>query len=362
MAGFQRSVARGKSVVAPTTTRHCPAEQLHGDNEIAKTEDVIALLRAAVNGETARLHALALQIAANEDRSGRTRVARQVRDLADKISGRATEQRTSMSLQGDLADLLSVACPTTRLSDMTIGADTLRRLERILMEHRARERLREHGLSPRRKVLLAGPPGTGKTMTARALAVELSLPLFTLKLDSVFKSFLGETAGRLRKVFDFIRSHPGVYLFDEFDSLGQQRAMRDDVGEMRRVVNTLLTLIEEDTSDNLLIAATNHPDLLDKALFRRFDDVIEYSLPTADAVVSFLRQGVRTPAPDLDWSAVSSDAANLSYADLQRACNDARKDALLAGVDEVSTRTLAGAISERQHDRVSFGLDRLQTQ
>jgi SpoVK/Ycf46/Vps4 family AAA+-type ATPase len=152
------------------------------------------------------------------------------------------------------------------------------RLERVLTEQRERDRLREHGFSPMRKLLLVGPPGTGKTMTAAALAGEMGLPLFSIQLDGLITKYMGETAAKLRLVFDAIQSTRGVYLFDEFDALGGERGSKNDVGEIRRVLNSFLQFLEQDDSDSIVLGATNHVGLLDRALFRRFDAVLEYSL------------------------------------------------------------------------------------
>lgn len=137
--------------------------------------------------------------------------------------------------------------------------------------------------------MLIGPPETGKTLTASVLASELGLPLFIVKLESLMTKYMGETAGKLRLIFDAIQQTRGVYLFDEFDSIGSQRGNTNDVGEIRRVLNSFLQMIEQDTSDSLLIAATNHSELLDHALFRRFDDLIEYDLPEKKEIIAALK-------------------------------------------------------------------------
>jgi SpoVK/Ycf46/Vps4 family AAA+-type ATPase len=153
------------------------------------------------------------------------------------------------------------------------------RIHRIIHEYRQQAKLKKHGLSNRRKILLSGPPGTGKTLTARVLAHELRLPLHTIQVDKLVTKFMGETSAKLRQIFNLISEVKAVYLFDEFDAIGGDRSLDNDVGEMRRVLNALLQFIEQDASDSMIIGATNNPALLDRALFRRFDDVIHYEVP-----------------------------------------------------------------------------------
>ena len=168
--------------------------------------------------------------------------------------------------------------PQSRLSDMVLDQSIEDSLNRIIKEQRFFGKIKQHGLSPRRKLLLVGPPGTGKTMTASALAGELGVPLFSVRLDSLITKFMGETAAKLRQIFDAISNVRGIYFFDEFDAIGSQRGQANDVGEIRRVLNSFLQMLEHDNSNSVIIAATNHPEALDYALFRRFDDMIQFGL------------------------------------------------------------------------------------
>jgi SpoVK/Ycf46/Vps4 family AAA+-type ATPase len=223
------------------------------------------------------------------------------------------------------------------------------RLARILKEQRQLAKLRTHGLRPRRKLLLVGPPGTGKTMSASALAGELGLPLFVIRLDGIITKFLGETAAKLRLVFDAISHTRGVYLFDEFDSIGTQRAMPNEVGEIRRVLNNFLQFIDQDESDSLILAATNHPDLLDHALYRRFDDVIAFALPDRARIADTLKAKLAPyPTSGLDWDRLASTAEGLSYAEITRACQDAAKDMVIHDQTALLEGTLVRALQERK--------------
>lgn len=226
--------------------------------------------------------------------------------------------------------MLTVTYPKGRLNDLVLASITRKVLERVVREHKTIRDIRAHGLAPRKKLLLVGPPGTGKTMTASVIAGELGLPLFTVRLDRLITRYMGETAAKLRLVFDAIAQTRAVYLFDEFDSIGSERGLSNDVGEIRRVVNSFLQMVEHDTSDSIIIAATNHPKILDRALFRRFDDIIRYVLPTIDEIKSVLKARIGSAvATRLQWSRLGLRAKGLSYADITRAAEDALKHALI---------------------------------
>lgn len=189
-------------------------------------------------------------------------------------------------------------------------------------------------------------------MTARALAGELHLPLFVVRLDGLITKFMGETAAKLRLVFDAISETRGVYLFDEFDALGAQRATDNDVGEIRRVLNSFLQFLEADGTDSLIIGATNHSEILDKALFRRFDDVISYDLPKPEAIRRVIENRLAAFNTDeLDWTAVLAVSEGLSQADITRSCLEAAKTAVLSDTEQVSSTNLLDAIGGRRQSR-----------
>lgn len=249
---------------------------------------------------------------------------------------------------GELGGLLGASFPKTRLTHMVLEAPIRSRLDRVLIEQCQRERLTSHGYSPLRKLLLIGPPGTGKTMTASALAGELRLPLFTILLDGLFTKYMGETAAKLRHIFEAVADTRGVYFFDEFDALGSNRGATNDVGEVRRVLNSFLQFLEQDEPDSIIIGATNHPALLDHALFRRFDDVLEYGQPSEHLALEIIRNRTTLlSTAELDWPAVASAARSLSHAELTKACDQAAKDTILANSTVLRTGVLITALNER---------------
>jgi SpoVK/Ycf46/Vps4 family AAA+-type ATPase len=194
-----------------------------------------------------------------------------------------------------------------------------------------------------------GPPGTGKTMTASVLAGELGLPLFQVRLDGLITKYMGETAAKLRQVFEATDRTRGVYFFDEFDAIGSQRGLANDVGEVRRILNSFLQMIEQDESHSLIVAATNHPEILDHALFRRFDDVLHYELPDEAHIASVLKSRLgRMAAKGVSWKRLSSGAVGLSYAEVARASDEVLKEALIEGRKEVIEEDIRRTLDERQ--------------
>ncbi|MCP3477717.1 ATP-binding protein (plasmid) [Bradyrhizobium sp. CCGUVB1N3] len=321
-----------------------------------------ALIKAFAAGDDAQFHSIAMQIAASEARVGHGKLAEELRELIDQSRARVPSPGPSpiplAKPRGEIADLLTVTYPKVHLGDLVLTAKTKSILHRVVREHKNVRDIRAHGLAPRKKLLLVGPPGTGKTMTASAIAGELALPLFVVRLDRLITRYMGETAAKLRLIFDAIAQTRAVYLFDEFDSIGSERGLGNDVGEIRRVVNSFLQMVEQDTSDSVIIAATNHPTILDKALFRRFDDIVQYSLPTTKEIRTAFEAkiaGAKTSGK-IDWAKLATFAKGLSYADVTRATQDALKHALIEG-HALTQKDLFSAIDERkaalQHGNVN---------
>lgn len=321
---------------------------------MASADQLKALLKSHMNGDDTQFYSIAMQVAAHEAKVGHGRLAIELRELIDAAKSRASKNTPSNLVplgkpRGELANLLKVSYPQIRTVDMVLDSPIESQLQRIIKEQKLISKIREYGLSPRRKLLLVGPPGSGKTMTASALAGELGIPLFLVRLDSLITKFMGETAAKLRIVFDSITDIRGVYFFDEFDAIGSQRGLENDVGEIRRILNSFLQMIEHDNSNSLIIAATNHPDILDTALFRRFDDVIEYNLPNAEQIKTLLSKRLgKFKKKNFKFAAVIPEALSLSYAETCRAIDESIKESILFDQSHVDENTLITMLQERK--------------
>lgn len=326
---------------------------------MSTAEQIIALVKSHVEGDEKRFLSVASQVAAREARQGHVNVAQELKKLIERARDQAPHfapSPTSLHLnlpvpqpKGELSGLLSVTPPRERLAQMVLPEQVEGRLQRVLLEQKQQNLLRAHNLSPRRKVLLVGPPGSGKTMTAHALAGELDLPLMTILLEGVITKYMGETAAKLRLVFEAMSSTKGVYLFDEFDAIGARRTSGNDVGEIRRVLNSFLQLLEQDASHSLVIAATNHPEMLDPALFRRFDDVITFELPDQTVILRLLKTRLAPfDTKGVKWNQAVQAALGLSHAEVSRGAEEAAKLAVLSGHTRIQTVELVAALQDRK--------------
>jgi len=324
---------------------------------MASAEQLKALLKSHLDGDNQRFYSVAMQVAAYEAKLGHGKLAEELRALIDDAKRQrgfplqGSVQPIPISRpRGDLANLLSVSYPKSRLGEMVLSDALAEQIQRIIREQRHAAQILAHGLSPRRKLLLVGPPGTGKTMSASVLAGELGLPLCQIRLDGLITKYMGETAAKLRQIFEATEQLRGVYFFDEFDAIGSQRGITNDVGEIRRVLNSYLQMIEQDRSHSLIVAATNHPEILDHALFRRFDDVLYYSLPDPVQIAALLKDRLTRLVPrGVSWKRLAALAAGLSYAEVTRAAEEVFKHTLISKIDKINESDIRHALEERQH-------------
>lgn len=294
---------------------------------MATGDQIKLLIKAHYEQDNERFKSVALRIAASETKKGHVNLGRDITSIIDS----STHTKGTIVNLANKDHLFDVSFPETRMNDLVVSDEVHGRLDRVISEYKQRKKLESYGLVCRRKILLEGEPGTGKTMSASVLAAELNLPLFIVQTDKLITKYLGETSTRLRQIFDTISNNRAVYLFDEFDAIGADRTRDNEVGEMRRILNSFLQFIEADSSDSVIVAATNNRRMLDQALFRRFDDVLHFALPTVDEVVRIVEN--RTGAYDPTYTlgkGIAQELSKLCQADITRICNDAVKDSLLA--------------------------------
>lgn len=246
--------------------------------------------------------------------------------------------------------LLEIRQPERYWPDLIVNPETQVLLERVITEVRRSELLETHGMRPKRRLLFCGPPGCGKTLTAEVLASELGLPLLYTRFDAVISSYLGQTAAHLRKIFDYASEGRWVLFFDEFDAIGKSRDNISEHGELKRVVNSFLQLLDNFSAPSLVIAATNHEGLLDRALWRRFDEIIRFDRPNREqmpAIVKRKLSAFRHKSLKLTDSLLDQ-MVGFSHADIERVCFDAIKEALLNGQTELTNQEFLAALSHEQ--------------
>lgn len=242
--------------------------------------------------------------------------------------------------------LLDIRPPKRTLDEIILPESSSVMIEEMLEEHRRADVLRSYGMKPSGKVIFFGPPGCGKTLAAEVIAFELDRPLAIVRLDALVSSFLGETAANLRKVFDFIAKHPLVVLFDEFDAIGKERGDSAEHGELRRVVNAVLQMMDAYDGSSLILAATNHEDILDSAIWRRFDEAIEFPLPDQKQLISLLQlklRGIRRQF-ELDDKELLNEFEGKSGADVERVVRRAAKRMILRGQEFLTIKELRNAL------------------
>jgi SpoVK/Ycf46/Vps4 family AAA+-type ATPase len=325
---------------------------------MAKAEHIKKLI--ASFGRTQEFRTAAMRIIDDAQQQGKKPLADSLRKILDANVRPGYQTPTQPGLAAlasqvdPVVDLLESVEVARGLSDIVLTHDSRFIVEGIVEERRRSEELRRHRLPVSSRLLFAGPPGCGKTMCAEVMARELSLPLYSARIDVIISSFLGETASNLRRLFEFATRRSCVLFLDEFDALGRSRADATEHNELRRVVNTLLLMIERFKGPGLVIAASNLPQFLDEALWRRFDDVVSFELPGEGEIAQLLaREFVNFPA-NFDLTTSISKLVGLSYADIERICVDGIKKAVLKKRRSVSETEFAAALRQETRRRASM--------
>jgi SpoVK/Ycf46/Vps4 family AAA+-type ATPase len=307
-------------------------------------------------GDDPEFRRTAEEIILEERRKRHDVLADELERLLSATASTRTENRRPLNvstlrplpLTRDDHSLLEIISPRTTYADLVLSRRTTDLLEEIATEFQHSELLAAHSLQPRSKLLFVGKPGCGKTQTAIALASRLGYPVAKVQLSTVVSSFLGETSRNLDQILTFCEHGRWVLLFDEIDALATERSDRTEHGELRRVVATLLQLIDDYEGDSVLVATSNHPSLLDEAVWRRFDEVVPFNPPTEGEIVELLRVKLRSLRTKFPARETAKKLRGCSHAEIELVCLDAARGAVISG-----RTTVDGADIDRGIERMS---------
>lgn len=304
---------------------------------MAKSDLIVSLVRAGAVGDRALLRSTVETLVVDERAKSHHTLADRLQRALQTIS--ITPPTVSTNVQpthGAGQETILELTPQIRFDDLVLTLPASSEAKRLVEEHIRSGVLRAHGYEPRHKVLLSGPPGNGKTSYAEAVAEALALPFFVVRYDALIGSYLGETNARLRKLFDYVRTQPCVLFFDEFDSIGKERGDTHETGEIKRVVSFLLMQIDQLPSYVLTIAATNHAELLDRAVWRRFQLRVAFPSPQKNEVATFLEKIIASwpERPKISAANLARHLNVNSYAEARDFCQNVRRRHIL-GLGEI---------------------------
>lgn len=306
---------------------------------MARSDLLLALVKASSQGDQDRAR-VAVEAIIAEERAKRHHVLAERLESALRTNG---NRGASQLLFGGKRGCRYVAelTPRCRLADLVLSAANLRACRELIEEQHRASVLRAHSIEPRHRVLLVGPPGNGKTSLAEALAEALAVPFLVVRYESLIGSFLGETAARLKRVFDTARTTPCVLFFDEFDAVGKERGDTHETGEIKRVVSSLLMQTDELPSYTVVVAASNHAELLDRAVWRRFQLRLSLEPPSRRALAGYVEQFADSLDEPFGHSpeAVAQGLGGISFAEVEEFCRDVRRRQVLS-MGEVPVRQI----------------------
>jgi AAA+ superfamily predicted ATPase len=332
---------------------------------MARSDLLVSLLRTGTSGDRRGFRAAAEAIIAEERAKHHNVLADQLTKVIQLPAGNGSSSPPLVPLNDVSArhrEYVTEIQPRRRIDDLVLPDTVQRAVEELVEEQRRADLLRAHGLEPRHRILLAGAPGTGKTSLAEAIAEAAAVPMFLVRYESIIGSFLGETASRLKRVFDYARTTPCVLFFDEFDAIGKERGDEHETGEIKRVVTSLLMQVDELPSYTIIIAASNHPELLDRASWRRFQLRLRLPMPTTTNLARYISSFAERLEGDVGYSAsvIAKRLAPISYAEAEEFCLDVQRRFLLSSGERSLKSIVASQLDiwkERAQSSASSGTD-----
>ena len=298
---------------------------------MARSDLLVSLVKAGTSGDTPRARSIAEAIIAEERRKRHEVLAERLSE-AMRIGGRESANGAFVGSGAQHRRFVAELTPRKRLSDLFLTDAARRTCEELIEEQHRASVLRTHSIEPRHRILLAGPPGNGKTSLAEAIAEALMAPFLVVRYEALIGSFLGETASRLKRVFDYARTDRCVLFFDEFDAVGKERGDIHETGEIKRVVSSLLMQVDDLPSYTVVIAATNHSELLDRGVWRRFQVRLALNMPTHRDLTTFIARFAESLDEPLGRTAatIAKRLGGVSYAEAEEFCRDLRRRSVLA--------------------------------
>lgn len=317
---------------------------------MSRADLIVSLVRAGSEGDQKAFRSTAEAIVAEERAKRHTQLADRIEHNL-RLPPRTKPSEVARSFDGGHGGLLFEIEPRRSIDSILLADDVLHSCRELIEEQQRKDILRSFGLEPRHRVLLSGPPGNGKTTLAEAVAFELMVPLFVVRYEAVIGSFLGETGGRLKRLFDFVRTHQCVLFFDEFDTLGKERGDTHETGEIKRVVSSLLLQIDALPSHVVVVTATNHAELLDRAVWRRFQLRLSMQGPSlAQRLAWFERFEARVGASlGLTPKALATRLKVASFSDLEQFCEDVHRRYVLSLPDADLPAVVRDRLAQWQH-------------
>lgn len=304
---------------------------------MTRSDLIISLVRAGASGDQKTVRSTAEALVADERAKNHNILADRLERALSAVSITPPPLTSSHKLDGDEKEAILEIKPQVRLDQLHLSLPAQESGRQLVEEHLRADILRAHGYEPRHKILLSGPPGNGKTSFAEGIAEALCLPFFVVRYDALIGSYLGETNSRLHKLFEYVRTRPCVLFFDEFDAIGKERGDTHETGEIKRVVSFLLMQLDQLPSYVVTVAATNHAELLDRAVWRRFQMRVKFPAPSNVQIKEFIGTVIDgwPNQPRMTVTKLAKSFYDTSYAEVLEFCQSVRRRQIL-GLDQVS--------------------------